>query len=108
MPLRRSDLLMLAHPVLSSTHTMTRPIDVSLEVGIAILELLCDVTKDVPYLGTITGCIQSLIDVQKSMKHNKKRAEVLLSHISLFAMQPFEPSDGCLALRKLMANSSNG
>jgi hypothetical protein len=23
---------------------------------------------------------------------------------SLFAMQPFEPSDGCLALRKLMAN----
>jgi hypothetical protein len=24
--------------------------------------------------------------------------------ISLFAMQPFEPSDGCLALRKLMAN----
>jgi hypothetical protein len=29
-------------------------------------------------------------------------------HISLFAMQPFEPSDGCLALRKLMANGSNG
>jgi hypothetical protein len=27
---------------------------------------------------------------------------------SLFAMQPFEPSDGCLALRKLMANGSNG
>jgi hypothetical protein len=25
-----------------------------------------------------------------------------------FAMQPFEPSDGCLALRKLMANGSNG
>jgi hypothetical protein len=25
-------------------------------------------------------------------------------HLSLFAMQPFEPSDGCLALRKLMAN----
>ncbi|KAJ7248791.1 hypothetical protein C8J57DRAFT_1240205 [Mycena rebaudengoi] len=25
--------------------------------------------------------------------------------ISLFAMQPFEPSDGCLALRKLMANA---
>jgi hypothetical protein len=24
--------------------------------------------------------------------------------ISLFAMQPFEPSDGCLALRQLMAN----
>jgi hypothetical protein len=24
---------------------------------------------------------------------------------SLFAMQPFEPSDGCLALRKLMANA---
>jgi hypothetical protein len=24
-------------------------------------------------------------------------------HISLFAMQPFEPSDGCWALRKLMA-----
>jgi hypothetical protein len=23
-------------------------------------------------------------------------------------MQPFEPSDGCLALRKLMANGSNG
>jgi hypothetical protein len=28
--------------------------------------------------------------------------------ISLFAMQPFRPSDGCLALRKLMANGSNG
>jgi hypothetical protein len=25
-----------------------------------------------------------------------------------FAMQPFEPSDGCLALRKWMANGSNG
>jgi hypothetical protein len=24
--------------------------------------------------------------------------------ISLFAMQPFEPSDGCLVLHKLMAN----
>jgi hypothetical protein len=23
---------------------------------------------------------------------------------SLFAMQPFDPSDGCLTLRKLMAN----
>jgi hypothetical protein len=30
------------------------------------------------------------------------------SAISLFAMQPFEPSNGCLALRKLMANGSNG
>ncbi|KAJ7812162.1 hypothetical protein B0H14DRAFT_3753431 [Mycena olivaceomarginata] len=27
-----------------------------------------------------------------------------IQKISLFAMQPFEPSDGCLALRKLMAN----
>jgi hypothetical protein len=27
---------------------------------------------------------------------------------SLFAMQPFEPSDGCLALRKLMANGLSG
>jgi hypothetical protein len=27
---------------------------------------------------------------------------------SLFAMQPFEPSDGCLALHKLMANGLNG
>jgi hypothetical protein len=25
-----------------------------------------------------------------------------------FAMQPFEPSDGCLVLHKLMANGSNG
>jgi hypothetical protein len=32
----------------------------------------------------------------------------LLPLISLFAMQPFEPSDGCLALRKLIANGSNG
>jgi hypothetical protein len=28
----------------------------------------------------------------------------LFGAISLFAMQPFEPSDGCLVLRKLMAN----
>jgi hypothetical protein len=29
-------------------------------------------------------------------------------HNREFAMQPFEPSDGCLALRRLMANGSNG
>jgi hypothetical protein len=29
-------------------------------------------------------------------------------NIREFAMQPFEPPDGCLALRKLMVNGSNG
>jgi hypothetical protein len=31
-------------------------------------------------------------------------APVCPQNISLFVLQPFEPSDGCLALRKLMAN----
>jgi hypothetical protein len=31
----------------------------------------------------------------------------VLHAIREFAMQPFKPSSGCLALRKLMANGSN-
>ncbi|KAJ7481286.1 ankyrin repeat-containing domain protein [Mycena galericulata] len=51
------------------------------EVGVEILGLLSDVTKDVPYLGAITTCIQKLIDIRKSMKNNKERAEALLNNI---------------------------
>ncbi|KAJ6537559.1 hypothetical protein DFH09DRAFT_1283536, partial [Mycena vulgaris] len=53
----------------------------SLEVGIKILGLLSDVTKDVPYLGAITSCIQKLINIRKSMKHNKEHSEALLNSI---------------------------
>ncbi|KAJ7925688.1 hypothetical protein B0H13DRAFT_1862945 [Mycena leptocephala] len=38
-------------------------------------------TKSVPYLGAITGCIQKLIEIRKSMKNNKERAEALLNSI---------------------------
>ncbi|KAJ7215247.1 hypothetical protein C8J57DRAFT_1255529 [Mycena rebaudengoi] len=68
----------------------------SLEVGIEILELLSDVTKNVPYLGAITGCIQKLIDVRKSMKSNKERAEALLNNIwdiSRVLARGFQPMD---------------
>ncbi|KAJ6533911.1 kinase-like domain-containing protein [Mycena vulgaris] len=53
----------------------------SLEIGIKILGLLSDVTKDVPYLGAITSCIQKLINIRKSMKHNKEHSEALLNNI---------------------------
>ncbi|KAF7350321.1 hypothetical protein MVEN_01336600 [Mycena venus] len=53
----------------------------SLEVGIKVLGLFTDVTKNVPYINAITGCIQTLVDIQKSMKSNKECAEALLSNI---------------------------
>jgi hypothetical protein len=37
----------------------------TLEAAIKILDLLGDVTKDVPYLSIITGCIKELINIQK-------------------------------------------
>jgi hypothetical protein len=73
----------------------------SLEVGLEIFKLLSDMTKNIPYLGAITGCIQNLINVWQvclpvtlqslgltqsyvpvqSMKSNKERAEALLNNI---------------------------
>jgi hypothetical protein len=35
-------------------------------------------------------------------------AGMVLGRNREFAMQPFEPFDGCLVLHKLMANGSNG
>jgi hypothetical protein len=49
----------------SKTEKLADVATTSLEVGIEILELLSDVTKNVPYIGVITGCIQKLIDVRK-------------------------------------------
>ena len=37
----------------------------SLKVGIEIVRLLSGVTKNVPYLGVIAGCIEKLINVQE-------------------------------------------
>ncbi|KAJ7208362.1 ankyrin repeat-containing domain protein [Mycena pura] len=53
----------------------------SLKVGIEILGLLSGVTKNVPYLGVIAGCIEKLINVRESMKSNKGRAGALLDNI---------------------------
>jgi hypothetical protein len=49
----------------SKTDKLADAATTSLGVGIEILGLLSDVTKHVPYLGAITGCIQKLIDVRK-------------------------------------------
>ncbi|KAJ7898971.1 hypothetical protein B0H13DRAFT_2664450 [Mycena leptocephala] len=53
----------------------------SLEVALEILKLLTDVTENVPYINTITGCIQKLIDIRKEMSDNKSRADELLDKI---------------------------
>ncbi|KAJ7254178.1 ankyrin repeat-containing domain protein [Mycena rebaudengoi] len=65
----------------SKTDKLADAATTSLEVGIQILGLLSSVTKSVPYLGVITGCIVKLIDIRKSMKNNKERAEALLNSI---------------------------
>ncbi|KAJ7487141.1 ankyrin repeat-containing domain protein [Mycena latifolia] len=52
-----------------------------LQDALKILELLTDVTENVPYLNTITGCIHTLIDIQKAMSDNKKRANELLGNV---------------------------
>ncbi|KAF7347071.1 NACHT domain protein [Mycena venus] len=53
----------------------------TLEAALTVLEVLSSVTKNVPYLSTITGCIQELMDIQKSMAYNKERAAELLTKI---------------------------
>ncbi|KAJ7689303.1 hypothetical protein B0H17DRAFT_1066855 [Mycena rosella] len=53
----------------------------TLEDALAIFELLSAMTKDVPYLNIIMGCIQRLVDIQKMMKENKERAEDLLNKV---------------------------
>ncbi|KAJ6486333.1 hypothetical protein DFH09DRAFT_1291575 [Mycena vulgaris] len=50
----------------SKTDKLADVATTSLEVGIEILGLLSDVTKDVPYLGAIKSCIQKLINVRKA------------------------------------------
>ncbi|KAJ7192002.1 hypothetical protein GGX14DRAFT_406692 [Mycena pura] len=72
-------------PPTSATQSKTdKLVDVtttSLKVGIEILGLLSGVTKNVPYLGVIAGCIEKLINVRESMKSNKGRAGALLDNI---------------------------
>ncbi|KAJ7243017.1 ankyrin repeat-containing domain protein [Mycena rebaudengoi] len=53
----------------------------SLEAALKILELLANVTENVPYIGAITGCIQKLINIQKAMGANKKSAKELFDNI---------------------------
>ncbi|KAJ7196239.1 ankyrin repeat-containing domain protein [Mycena pura] len=72
-------------PPTSATQSKTdKFVDVattSVKVGIEILGLLSGVTKNVPYLGVIAGCIEKLINVRESMKSNKGRAGALLDSI---------------------------
>ncbi|KAJ7247573.1 ankyrin repeat-containing domain protein [Mycena rebaudengoi] len=65
----------------SKTDKLVDVATTSLEVGIEILGLLSNATKNVPCLGAITGCIEKLVDIRKSMKSNKERAAALLNSI---------------------------
>ncbi|KAJ7247524.1 hypothetical protein C8J57DRAFT_1359167 [Mycena rebaudengoi] len=91
----------------SKTDKLADVATTSLEVGIEILGLLSDVTKNVPYLGTISGCIEKLIDVRKSMKSNKERAEALLnsiwdvSRVLAMSLQPMDPKSQSTAANVL-------
>ncbi|KAJ7247552.1 ectomycorrhiza-induced ankyrin-domain/NACHT-domain-containing protein [Mycena rebaudengoi] len=87
----------LAPAIQSKTDKFANVATTSLEVGIEILGLLSNVTKNVPTLGLITGCIEKLIDIRKSMKNNKERAEALLngiwdvSRVLAVGLQPMDP-----------------
>ncbi|KAJ7460218.1 hypothetical protein FB451DRAFT_1500563 [Mycena latifolia] len=76
--MRRKNRQTSSPPAINSAMDMA---STTLEVALKILGLLSDVTENVPYLNTITGCIQKLIDIQKAMGDNKKRADDLLSNI---------------------------
>ncbi|KAJ6562795.1 hypothetical protein DFH09DRAFT_1315865 [Mycena vulgaris] len=65
----------LAPATQSKTDKLADGATTSLQVALKILGLLTDVTENVPYINTITGCIQKLIDIRK------KRAEDLLDNI---------------------------
>ncbi|KAJ6524866.1 hypothetical protein DFH09DRAFT_1286274 [Mycena vulgaris] len=65
----------------SKTDKLADVATTSLEVALEILGLLTDVTKNVPYINAITGCIQKLIDIRKAIGANKRRAEDLLDNI---------------------------
>ncbi|KAF7347073.1 Pfs domain-containing protein [Mycena venus] len=65
----------------SSSDKVLGPACTSLEAALKIFQLLSNVTKNVPYLNTITGGIQALIDIQKMMSHNKERTADLLDKI---------------------------
>ncbi|KAJ7110901.1 ankyrin repeat-containing domain protein, partial [Mycena epipterygia] len=70
-----------AHATQSKTEKITETASTTLEAAIKILDLLGDVTKDVPYLSIITGCIKELINIQKALSDNKKRANELLKNV---------------------------
>ncbi|KAJ6547770.1 hypothetical protein DFH09DRAFT_1170518 [Mycena vulgaris] len=53
----------------------------ALENALKVLEMLSAVTEDVPYLNGITGCIQKLIAIQRTMSDNKTRADDLLTNV---------------------------
>ncbi|KAJ7884235.1 ankyrin repeat-containing domain protein [Mycena leptocephala] len=61
----------------------------ALQNALDILGLLSNVTQNVPYLGTITACVQKLLEIHKvhlpiitiTMGDNKKRAAGLLTNI---------------------------
>ncbi|KAJ6514053.1 hypothetical protein DFH09DRAFT_1197038 [Mycena vulgaris] len=55
----------------------------TLEAAFKILQLLTVVTANVPYLNAITGCIQKLIEVQRVLSDNKKRADDLLNNVGV-------------------------
>jgi hypothetical protein len=54
----------------------------TLEAALTVLEVLSNVTKNVPYLSTITGCIQELIDIQKACSAFNSRCPAVLYSFS--------------------------
>ncbi|KAJ7178119.1 ankyrin repeat-containing domain protein [Mycena filopes] len=49
--------------------------------GLEILDLFADLTKDVPYLGVVSRCVEKVLHIGKEMKDNKQRADELLDKI---------------------------
>ncbi|KAJ7609589.1 hypothetical protein DFH06DRAFT_1246947 [Mycena polygramma] len=46
----------------------------TLEAALGALDLLSDVTENVPYIGLIAGCVKKLIEIRNTMHHNKELA----------------------------------
>ncbi|KAJ6580361.1 hypothetical protein DFH09DRAFT_1440694 [Mycena vulgaris] len=70
-----------AHSTVAKTSRGADTASTALEHALKILETLGAVAEDIPYLSIITGGIQKLITIQKTIKENRKRADDLLTNI---------------------------
>ncbi|KAJ7465570.1 ankyrin repeat-containing domain protein [Mycena latifolia] len=109
-PLRVPTELTTSPPARATASKTDQVVDVAstvLDDALKVLELLSDVTENVPYLNTITGCIQKLIDIRTVMKNNKERANELLSkvgeitHVVAQGLQDLEVGKRTIALTRL-------